>query len=221
MTQKGETRKVFERLRMPVAALALVAGAAACTSTVEGTPTPQPASSSASRPKHLDYVMLTPDFSKLTKAGTCVGGDPRPCFLPIRKNTIITPQVTADDILNLINGVNEVQWPYEAHGASRGDQVKVVCQVVGETSVPNSEGATSDIWDVVEVPRDHMSARAIHAAEIAENPPYGVLKDETGNLIAVDGYAPAMWLPSTSPANDSSRLAPCNAAQNPTNLPTF
>lgn len=218
----SERVKTWERAGVLVAAVALVAGATACSATVEGSAQPKSGATIVTpTPKNPPYVTMVPNFSKLRKDGLCMGGDPRPCFLPIRKVPDTRIPATEKNIFNRINGVDEVQWPFEAHGASRGDDVEVVCEVTGKSQVIDSEGGKSDTYDVVRVSRDNMSASAIAEAENAKNPPYGVIKDEVGMLTAVYGYAADMWLAERSGSDDPSRLAPCTAAQNPAGYPTF
>jgi hypothetical protein len=222
----SEKSSFWERRRMLAAGLVLTAGSAACSATVEGTASPHTSPDHGitivvPTPEHLTSITVVPDFSKLRKDGLCMGGDPRPCFLPIRKVPDVNVPATPDTIINLINGVDEVQWPFEPHGASQGDRMKAVCNVGGKSAAINAEGGKSDTYVVIEAPRDKMSASAIAAAENAKNPPYGVVRDDAGYVQAVFGYAADMWVRSVDSSESTSQLAPCTPAQNPAGYPTF
>src|SRR6266550_8623070 len=101
--------RCMNRLRGPVAAIALLAGLTACSGEIEGAAHPKPGVSVTPTPEQPPaFVMVTPDFSKLPKGGLCVGSDPNDCVLPIRKDTNVNKPAVEDNVFNLINGAGEM-----------------------------------------------------------------------------------------------------------------
>jgi hypothetical protein len=164
----------------------------------------------------VDSVMVVPDFSRLTPDGkTCEGKAPRPCVQPIYKAPRLTRPLTLGVFMNKLSSDNsDFVWPKESYGNGPGDALEVVCQVSGEER-KNSLGQTSSVWNVSRVPANQVNQQTLNEAA-SPKPIFGAQKDNTGRVVYVFGFTPAIW---TAHPGVLTELSRCTTLQDPHGYP--
>jgi hypothetical protein len=136
------------------------------------------------------------------------------------KPEVITKDLTTADILNAYSynpktqAVN-VPWPKGSSINHTGTSVTVVCQVENKAAaVTNADGQSSDIYDVIRVPAEHLNQQAIKEAENG-SAIFGSQKNEQGKIEYAYAYSPALWL-----GGFIKNLSTCTSLENPGGYPS-
>lgn len=190
-------------------ALTALAGVllAACSATPQTTATEinsAPSSSEISTITVVGSVEIIPNFANLRTDGKCENAAEPPCVQPFRWN----PSRDAP-YMNHYPGepglAEYTPWPRENRNYS-GDTLTTVCQVAGET-ISDGYGNTSNVWNVVQVPWDHLNIQTQQKG-VTPDAPFGVM--QLGDQLVAYGFVPAIW----NQLPEGIALEPCTATEN-------
>lgn len=179
-TYPKSTRIIRRTLAAAAVALTASCGFGGGESPDASTSSAAAATTASSGPQVLGSVQGTLNYDGLRRDGSCQGGGARPCFGPLRT----TPHYAtgSDPTSNWRNPGTfdaaghyvSVSWPFE------GDQLEIVCRVIGDDVSGFDTSIHSNIWDAVVVPPDRSRSGV---AEVDYEPerwmrlPHGILLD--------------------------------------------